>query len=43
MQEALDAHLVTYNTARPHQGRGMNGRAPAGRAFPDRIPANNNP
>jgi transposase InsO family protein len=29
MQEALDAYLVTYNTARPHQGRGMNGRPPA--------------
>jgi transposase InsO family protein len=30
MQEALDAHLVTYNTARPHQGRSMNGRPLAG-------------
>jgi transposase InsO family protein len=30
MQEALDAYLVTYNTARPHQGRGMNGRPLAG-------------
>ena len=42
MQEALDAYLITYNTARPHQGRGMNGRTP-GRAFLDRIPANDNP
>ena len=42
MQEALDAYLLTYNTARPHQGRGMNGRTP-GRAFLDRIPANDNP
>ena len=42
MQEALDAYLVTYNTARSHQGRGMNGRTP-GRAFLDRIPANDNP
>ena len=42
MQEALDAYLLTYNTARPHQGRGMNGRTPA-RAFLDRIPANDNP
>ena len=25
----LPATLVTYNTHRPHQGRGMNGRTPA--------------
>ncbi len=25
-----DAYLVTYNTQRPHQGRGMNGKTPAG-------------
>ena len=37
MQEALDACLLTYNAARPHQGRGMNGRT-----FLDRIPANDN-
>ena len=41
MQEALDAYLVTYNTAQLHQGRGTNGRPP-GRAFLDRIPANDN-
>ena len=29
MQSDLDACLVTYNTKRPHQGRGMNGRTPA--------------
>ena len=29
MQTDLDAYLVTYNTQRPHQGRGMNGRTPA--------------
>ena len=29
MQTDLDAYLVTYNTKRPHQGRGMNGRTPA--------------
>ena len=29
MQSDLDAYLVTYNTKRPHQGRGMNGRTPA--------------
>jgi transposase InsO family protein len=29
MQAVLDAYLVSYNTARPHQGRGMNGRTPA--------------
>lgn len=28
MQVALDAYLVGYNTKRPHQGRGMNGRTP---------------
>ena len=28
MQTDLDTHLVTYNTKRPHHGRGMNGRAP---------------
>ena len=37
MQIALDAWLVTYNTARPHQGRGMNGRTPI-RAFTDGLP-----
>lgn len=29
MQADLHAYLVTYNTQRPHQGRGMNGRTPA--------------
>jgi transposase InsO family protein len=29
MQKDLDAYLVIYNTKRPHQGRGMNGRTPA--------------
>lgn len=28
MQKDLDEYLVTYNTERPHQGRGMNGRTP---------------
>jgi transposase InsO family protein len=28
MQKVLDEYLVTYNTKRPHQGRGMNGRTP---------------
>jgi hypothetical protein len=28
MQASLDDYLVTYNTKRPHQGRGMNGRTP---------------
>ena len=37
MQVALDAWLVTYNTARPHQGRGMNGRTPI-TAFIDGLP-----
>ena len=29
MQAVLDGYLVHYNTRRPHQGRGMNGRTPA--------------
>jgi transposase InsO family protein len=41
MQTALDCYLITYNTERPHQGRGMNGRTPY-RAFLDLIPANDN-
>jgi transposase InsO family protein len=36
MQLALDAYLVSYNTERPHQGRGMNGRTPL-QAFRDGI------
>jgi transposase InsO family protein len=28
MQIVLDQYLVEYNTKRPHQGRGMNGRTP---------------
>lgn len=28
MQKVLDEYLVAYNTRRPHQGRGMNGRTP---------------
>lgn len=28
MQADLEAYLVTYNTKRPHQGRGMNGMTP---------------
>lgn len=41
MQTALDAYLVMYNTQRPHQGRGMNGRTPA-TAFVAGLPANIN-
>jgi transposase InsO family protein len=37
MQTVLDVYLVSYNTARPHQGRGMNGRTPA-RAFSEGLP-----
>ncbi|MDX9860733.1 MAG: IS481 family transposase [Rhodospirillales bacterium] len=37
MQTDLDAFLVTYNTKRPHQGRGMNGRTPA-KAFVEGLP-----
>ncbi len=28
VQASLDDYLVTYNTKRPHRGRGMNGRTP---------------
>ena len=28
MPAVLDDYLVVYNTRRPHQGRGMNGRTP---------------
>lgn len=38
MQKDLDAFIVVYNTRRPHQGRGMNGRTPA-KAFTDGLPA----
>ena len=37
MQAVLDAYLVCYNTTRPHQGRGMNGRTPA-TAFSQGLP-----
>lgn len=37
MQTDLDAYLVVYNTERPHQGRGMNGRTPL-KAFTDGLP-----
>jgi len=37
MQGALDACLVTYNTRRPHQGRGINRRSPD-KAFVQGIP-----
>ena len=37
MQAVLDVYLAGYNTARPHQGRGMNGRTPA-RAFTEGLP-----
>ena len=29
MQSDLDAYLISYNTKRPLQGRGMNGKPPA--------------
>lgn len=38
MQAVLDRYLVHYNTERPHQGRGMNGRTPA-QAFREGLPA----
>ena len=37
MQNDLDAYLISYNTKRRHQGRGMNGRTPVdviGRCLP---------
>jgi transposase InsO family protein len=41
MQAVLDDYLETYNTKRPHQGRGMNGRTPI-RAFTEGIPKTSN-
>ena len=38
MQKVLDDWLVAYNTKRPHQGRGMNGRTPL-KAFADGLKA----
>lgn len=40
MQAVLDQYLVSYNTARPHQGRNMNGRTPA-TAFTEGLPKPN--
>jgi hypothetical protein len=37
MQEDLNAYLLHYNTERPHQGRGMNGRTPY-QVFMDGLP-----
>lgn len=42
MQTVLDDYLVAYNTRRPHQGRGMNGRTPA-KAFIEGLPKPANP
>lgn len=39
MQEDLDVYLQHYNTERPHQGRGMNGRTPY-QVFMDGLPKN---
>lgn len=39
MQEDLNAYLQHYNTERPHQGRGMNGRTPY-QVFTDGLPKN---
>jgi hypothetical protein len=36
MLKDLDDYLVIYNTKRPHQGRGMNGRTPF-KAFTDGL------
>ena len=41
MQGVLNEYLVAYNTRRPHQGRGMNGRTPA-KAFIDGLPKETN-
>ena len=42
MQAVLDAYLVQYDTERPHQGRGMNGRT-LYKAFVDGIRKEDNP
>jgi transposase InsO family protein len=38
MQTVLDAYMVGYNIARPHQGRGMKGRTPT-QAFIEDLPS----
>ncbi len=38
MQTSLDRYLESYNTKRPHQGHGMNGRTPF-KAIRDDIPS----
>lgn len=40
MQTDLDAYLVQYNTKRPHQGSGMNGRTPY-QVFKEGLPKKN--
>ena len=37
MQKDLEGYLVSYNTKRPHQGRGMKGRTPY-QVFKERLP-----
>ena len=41
MQAVLDEYLEGYNTKRPHQERGMNGRTPI-RAFTEGMPKTSN-
>ncbi len=41
MQAVLDDYLEGYNTKRPHQGRGMNGRTPI-RAVTEGMPKTSN-
>ncbi len=41
MQAVLDDCFKGYNTKRPHQGRGMNGRTPI-RAFTEGMPKTSN-
>jgi transposase InsO family protein len=42
MQVVLDEYLVSYNTKRPHQGRGMKGRTPV-QAFVEGLPKTTSP
>ena len=42
MQENLDDYLATYNTRRPHRGRGMEGKA-LSEVFKAGIPAKSPP
>jgi hypothetical protein len=42
VRDDLDIYLIAYNTKRPHQGRGTNGRTQT-QAFTDQFPKKQKP